>query len=1194
MNDKSPSLLASLLVSQAPDNQSTLAHIVGLMLVFWLTLLPVLPVFAAPSREGVISNNTIVSYLWTPYSQTDGLISNNVTAILAQENVIWLTTDLGISRFDGTWSSFRSGIELPPGPVTVLAQLGADQALWIGTDLGYLGRWDGTNWLQQGTVGMGVHSLAEIDGRLWVGTASGIMIWTRADLTDPTARGAAAPLANSMSLPPQLLDTPITALAQDKTHIYVGTRDGLWSWDREIWTQITEEDGLPSRSITAIWTNSAGAVWVGTQAGAARFMAETDSWYPFPTEDANGLPVPVLSLQGDNKGAVWAASEVGAFQFTENNQTIQLSGDVGLTTAYVQAVAPDDDGHIWLGTVAGVFHYSLDTWIFERRNDVEQEADGRLTYYLGTNYINALLVDSRNGLWVATNGAGVRFKVADVNFSDETYYTQANSNLPSILVKALAEDAQGDVWAGTQEGVARFRDNQWIIDIPVADLPSPDVLSLAATPTGMWVGTERGLAFYATQSGKATQLDDLADQAVTALALDGMGRLWVGTRDQGIFLESPDGSFAPAPHVENLMGRHVVSLAPDPNNLAGMWVGIYQQGIDYWDGQQWESLTSAQGLPSNVVHTVFTTPGDAGVWIGSEAGVTRYDGRSWGTFDVKDGKLSPSVLAVAHSQTGGFWFGGRDGLTFYSPDKTPPWARIKTVSGLTVLDAAPDLSAVTLQLDADTLNVEVAAGDLHTNQEELSVLYRWSGPDVDDAWLPLNGRQIVLPAPAPGDYLLEIEARDDSFNYSPIASTKFNFQSAPTIITLPVIGSVRVQTFQILLTLALVAFLAFAYVSNEIIQGRRRVREAMVRGYNPYISGEPVRREDMFFGREELLQRIVDTLHNNSIMIHGERRIGKTTLLYQLGSRLREVDDPEFWFIPVYADLEGTTQEGFFHFLMEEIVSVVRLLPGDTTTLFKGIGELDMIRKGALDYTDRNFSRDLRHLLQSLTVYGQVAHPDRKLRLILLLDEMDVMSHYDHLVQQQLRRTFMRDFAATLGAVVAGIQISKAWDRVESPWYNLFNEIKLEPFDRDQAAQLLTEAVRDIYTYDQAAVEAIIDYSDGRPFRLQQYGLEAVNHMLSENRRRITLTDVEVAHVRIQEQIEESVSDQANGTLADVKELIPGAISLKAVSPKTGNLENSTIDLPVEDAYTDPMGDSTSSTTVDDSAAEMPNQEMGS
>ena len=100
--------------------------------------------------------------------------------------------------------------------------------------------------------------------------------------------------------------------------------------------------------------------------------------------------------------------------------------------------------------------------------------------------------------------------------------------------------------------------------------------------------------------------------------------------------------------------------------------------------------------------------------------------------------------------------------------------------------------------------------------------------------------------------------------------------------------------------------------------------------------------------------------------------------------------------------------------------------------------------------------------------------------------------------------------------------------------------------------------------------------------------------MLSENRRRITLTDVEVAHVRIQEQIEESVSDQANGTLADVKELIPGAISLKAVSPKTGNLENSTIDLPVEDAYTDPMGDSTSSTTVDDSAAEMPNQEMGS
>lgn len=36
-------------------------------------------------------------------------------------------------------------------------------------------------------------------------------------------------------------------------------------------------------------------------------------------------------------------------------------------------------------------------------------------------------------------------------------------------------------------------------------------------------------------------------------------------------------------------------------------------------------------------------------------------------------------------------------------------------------------------------------------------------------------------------------------------------------------------------------------------------------------------------------------------MIHGERGIGKTTLLYQLASKLSEVDDPDY--LLVFANL---------------------------------------------------------------------------------------------------------------------------------------------------------------------------------------------------------------------------------------------------------------------------------------------------
>ena len=156
--------------------------------------------------------------------------------------------------------------------------------------------------------------------------------------------------------------------------------------------------------------------------------------------------------------------------------------------------------------------------------------------------------------------------------------------------------------------------------------------------------------------------------------------------------------------------------------------------------------------------------------------------------------------------------------------------------------------------------------------------------------------------------------------------------------------------------------------------------------------------------------------------------------------------------MPIYVDLEGTTQDEFFHFLIEEIAVAVATISKTDVQLNAVVESLSYHGYAEAEYTDRFFNHDLRILLEALQQFGEIHHEGQQLRLILLLDEMDVISKYDHLTQQQLRRIFMRDFSATLGAVVAGIQISKEWDRVESPWFNLFNEIALEPFARVVAA----------------------------------------------------------------------------------------------------------------------------------------------
>ena len=276
------------------------------------------------------------------------------------------------------------------------------------------------------------------------------------------------------------------------------------------------------------------------------------------------------------------------------------------------------------------------------------------------------------------------------------------------------------------------------------------------------------------------------------------------------------------------------------------------------------------------------------------------------------------------------------------------------------------------------------------------------------------------------------------------------------------------------------------------------------RKFNPYISGGPIREPDMFFGREELLKRIINTLHNNSIMIHGPRRIGKTSLLYQLADRLRAASDPDYAFIPALIDLEGTLQEEFFHTLMEEVLEDCQ--PYLTERL-----PLVYNEKGGRAYTHRDFARDLRMLIDHLQ-----QNSDKEVRLILLLDEVDVMNRYDQLVQQQLRGIFMKTFARNLGAVVAGVHISKEWERLESPWYNLFLEMELPPLSREEAARLIKEPVKGVYSYEDEAVEVIWEHSQGHPQLVQQLCLEAVNRLLQEGRSQVTKADVESVYQEIE------------------------------------------------------------------------------
>jgi tetratricopeptide (TPR) repeat protein len=286
-----------------------------------------------------------------------------------------------------------------------------------------------------------------------------------------------------------------------------------------------------------------------------------------------------------------------------------------------------------------------------------------------------------------------------------------------------------------------------------------------------------------------------------------------------------------------------------------------------------------------------------------------------------------------------------------------------------------------------------------------------------------------------------------------------------------------------------------ALLIAALLWRRSRRRERLRRRrFNPYVAGAPVVQDDMFFGRRELVDRILQTIHNNSLLIYGERRIGKTSIQHQLKKRLGELDDPHYEFHPVYVDLQGTPETRFFQTIAEDIFQ-------ELAPVLDGL-KLEKDISG--EYSYRDFVRDVRAVLKTLKM-----RTSRKVKLVLLIDEVDELNDYDPRINQKLRSLFMKSFAESLVAVVSGVEIKKHWEREGSPWYNFFEEIEVKPFGPQEARELIERPIGGMFKLDGGVVERIISLTAGKPYLIQKFCISLVTRLHEQHRRKITIADVE-------------------------------------------------------------------------------------
>lgn len=198
--------------------------------------------------------------------------------------------------------------------------------------------------------------------------------------------------------------------------------------------------------------------------------------------------------------------------------------------------------------------------------------------------------------------------------------------LPTTVITAVLQDAEGFVWIGTHVGLARYDGHRVDVFRPADEepgtLPSAAVNTdaLLETEDGtLWIGTQKGLCRRSPTSTRfkctaevPQQAGDLGGENVLALAEAYDGNVWVGT-ENGLYELDPASFKARRVGATSLSHRSVLALATTPDGT--LWVGT-GRGLAVRTPSS-TTFRAVRGLPDDLpVHTLLNTT-DGGVWAGT-------------------------------------------------------------------------------------------------------------------------------------------------------------------------------------------------------------------------------------------------------------------------------------------------------------------------------------------------------------------------------------------------------------------------------------------------------------------------------------------------------------------------------------------------------------------------------------------------
>ncbi len=751
------------------------------------------------------------NYYHRVFTVQDGLSQSSIFSLCQDKNGnLWIgTVGGGINIYNGV--SFKTISKDNGLAGSIVYSIFEDKQgnIWVGTDKG-LSRIKGhriTNYFtEQGLPDNWIWKIYQDNkGTIWVGTNNGLASFNGKKF-EPFIKNS------------ELLKSSVISLFEDNLlQLWVGTKNnGVFLLGKNSIKQYTTKDGLGYNQVWTINQDSLGRYLFGTGKGitvmgkdttftilnnsfVTSYKSKLSNRIYFCTYKecllgiSNANPYntkfePNIQLQGysfrcvieDREGNLWLGSESGLvqippfpFQNWNNNQGMVNKNIYSITGG-------NSENEFWIGASTGCgyyfnvrdyqkkYFYPTETFrvnsLQEKKLKQKDLLKAAKKGIIGS-VVQTITKDNKGRTWFGTNYGISIFNPSDSSYihitndsADIKYGCNVNSDLPNKYINYLYSDKEGNIWAATLAGLAKF--------------------------------TDTGIINF------NKVFPELKDAFITHIFQDKEKKVWLSTRE-GLFIYT-DNKLTHYTEDNGFINSQVNTVLQD--KMGFHWIAT-KEGLFRYNGKTFDKIDKSKGLSSDYLFLI-QQDGLGNLLIGSNVGLDKFDLTEYN----KSGKVNIRYYgkmegfmgmecnrnATYTDSLGRIWFGTIDGVTIYDPklDKLNKVKPSTTVTNILYnfkdfdwkpycdsIDSTSGLPVnLVLPYNKNHLTFQFAANCLTIPEK---VKYRFMMEGIDTTWSPaLSKNEADFPTLPPGKYTFKIIACNNDGVWNEIPTT-FSFQILP-------------------------------------------------------------------------------------------------------------------------------------------------------------------------------------------------------------------------------------------------------------------------------------------------------------------------------------------------------------------------------------------------------------------------------